>query len=230
MSLKKNVFFVFLLSLLINFLTIKSVFSSRLQTRPLTIMIDPVGDAKHTGRIIDDTFERGLTLQCAEQIKKELENNQEKIRVVLTRFPGETLEPLQNANFANRLGCDIYISISFYQEKEEKSRVYFYHYISYKTDIWQKKISDLKLYSYDKAHLPYINSSLKFGQSFEKILNNKKNRALFSYKGFFGLPFKTLAGIKAPAIAIEMGLIKKDDWKMFVNPIIYAIESTLDIK
>ena len=35
-------------------------------------MIDPSGDAKHTGRVIQDTFERGITLQCAEALKKEL--------------------------------------------------------------------------------------------------------------------------------------------------------------
>ena len=191
-------------------------------------MIDPAGDAKHTGRIIDDNFERGLTLQFSEQLKKQLEYSNNNIRVILTRFPGETLEYLQNANFANRLGADLYINILFYQEKEDKSCTTLYHYITEPTDIWQKKINNLSLYHYDKAHLPYILKTQQIGKNLSKIFCKKKNRTFFDYKGFFGLPFKPLAGIKSPAIAIEIGLIKKDDWKKFLNPIVSTIETILD--
>ena len=72
---------------------------------------------KDAGRIVNDSFERGLTLQFAQELKKELELNFNNIRVVLTRIPGETLESLQNANFANRLNVDFYLSIHFYSEK-----------------------------------------------------------------------------------------------------------------
>ncbi len=47
----------------------------QLETAPreqFTIMIDPAGDAKHTGRLIGDTLERGISLQCAEQLKTAL--------------------------------------------------------------------------------------------------------------------------------------------------------------
>ena len=39
-------------------------------SKKFTIMLDPSGDAKHTGRIINKTFERGISLQCAEVLKK----------------------------------------------------------------------------------------------------------------------------------------------------------------
>ena len=72
------------------------------KTKPFSIMLDPAGDAQTTGRIIDDNYERGVTLQLCEDIKKQLEAEQPKnTRIVLTRFPGETIDPLQNANFAN---------------------------------------------------------------------------------------------------------------------------------
>src|SRR5579859_5868722 len=74
------------------------------QVKPFSIMLDPAGDAQITGRIIDDSYERGITLQLCEDIKKQLEADHPKnTRIVLTRFPGETIDPLQNANFANRL-------------------------------------------------------------------------------------------------------------------------------
>lgn len=38
----------------------------------ITIIIDPAGDANHALREIDDTYERGLTLQCAQALKKKL--------------------------------------------------------------------------------------------------------------------------------------------------------------
>ena len=66
-------------------------------------MLDPAGDAQNPGRTIDDNFERGITLQFAEKLKEMLQEKFPTIRVVLSRTPGESLQPLQNANFANRL-------------------------------------------------------------------------------------------------------------------------------
>ena len=35
-----------------------------------TLMLDPAGDAQYPGRIIDDSFERGITLQCVEELQR----------------------------------------------------------------------------------------------------------------------------------------------------------------
>jgi len=88
--------------------------------KEIIIMLDPAGDAQYAGRRIDDSFERGLTLRCAEQLKQRLEQLFPQIHVVLTRLPGETVQPLQNANFANRLSVDLYLSIHFYHETATK--------------------------------------------------------------------------------------------------------------
>src|SRR3990172_8684717 len=81
------------------------------QPRAFTIMLDPAGDAKNPGRKLDDSFERGITLQFSETLKQKLESLFPSIRVVLTRLPGETVQLLQNANFANRLDVNFYLSI-----------------------------------------------------------------------------------------------------------------------
>ena len=77
-------------------------------------MINPFGDAQYAGRIVDDSFERGLTLQFAEELQRKISKIL-PVRVVLSRFAGETLENLQVANFSNRLQVDFFISIHFYK-------------------------------------------------------------------------------------------------------------------
>jgi N-acetylmuramoyl-L-alanine amidase len=179
---------------------------------PFTIMLNPAGDAKQTGRKIDDSFERGITLQCAEQLKTALEARSSNVRVVLTRFPGETLEPLQNANFANRLDVDVYISLHFYQETAIKPGVYLYTF-AYGNEP-TGAVSDMALYSFDKAHLLNKTMSTWWAQQMCKHLENSVS---FECKSIAALPFKPLIGIKAPAFALEIGLKNKHDWKEYVD-------------
>ena len=40
-----------------------------------------------------------------------------------------------------------------------------------------------------------------------------------------GLPLKPLAGIRAPAIVLELGLKKKDDWKKITPLLVLALNS-----
>src|SRR5271156_6610097 len=95
---------------------------------PFTLMLDPAGDAQNPGRIIEDSFERGITLQCMQELQAVIAQRFPRIRVVVTRSPGETRQPLQNANFANRLDVDLYISIHCYPESKPKSQLYLYYF------------------------------------------------------------------------------------------------------
>ena len=38
-------------------------------------MINPAGDAKDAGRTLNDSFERGITLQFAQELKSAIESN-----------------------------------------------------------------------------------------------------------------------------------------------------------
>lgn len=194
--------------LLLGLLTIQSlVFGSM-----ITIMLDPAGDAKHTGRTLDDGFERGISLQCAEQLKTMLEQ-QFGVRVVLTRFPGETLEPLQNANFANRLNVDLYISISCYQETAVKPTLYLYYFCN---DEFAAPQNELGFYPFDKAHLANQQKTKSYLALAHDILNQEPITKKISIAGPFGIPFKPLLGIKSPAFSLELGLKTKDDIKNYV--------------
>lgn len=192
-------------------------------TMPFTIVIDPSGDAKHTGRVIQDTFERGITLQCAELLKKELNKAVSEVRVVLTRVPGETIQPLQNASFANRLQADLYLSISFYLETDIPSHISLYQYIANQTDYWHK-YSPLSFYHVSQAHLINISATTLLNKKLYKILQNNITNPFFSPQGLFAIPYKPLLGIKAPAIAIEAGINQKDDFKHIVKPLVTFIQ------
>ena len=193
---------------------------------PFSLMLDPAGDAKNTGRILNDNFERGITLQFTEQLKKILEATFPSLRIILTRFPGESLEHLQNANFANRLNVDLYISIHLFQETDTKPQLYIYS-VSY-NDTFITKTYDVCFYPYDQAHR--INS--KKTQELVNILNtslsDKKYTRLYDIKGTFGIPFKPLIGVKAPAIAIEMSIKKSTDWHYYVQPIASSIAKMIE--
>jgi N-acetylmuramoyl-L-alanine amidase len=217
MSLTKFILFIFIFS---------SASTAQTSQKSFTIMIEPAGDAKHAGRAIDDCFERGITLQFAERIKKLVEAEYPHIRVILSRFAGESLEHLQNANFANRLNVGLYLSIHFFVETEEKPVLHLYHFVYNQiTDYWSGNDS-LEFIPYDKAHQKNIVQTKKYADLFYEALKifNKQ----FEARKPIGFPFKPLIGIQAPALAFEASLKTKDDWLLYLNPIAHGIKAIVD--
>ena len=102
MQIKKIIFYISLIGAL-------SPFNAH-NKKPIQqriVVLDPAGDAKRTGRRIGDSFERGLTLQCAEKIKEIIEARSSHIKVVITRMPGDNVYDLQNASLSNRIHADL---------------------------------------------------------------------------------------------------------------------------
>lgn len=205
---------------------IKHTSSSRRRSGPFTIMLDPAGDAKHAGRTLDDSFERGVTLQFAQAIKQHIEHGLRNVRVVLTRFPGETVEPLQNANFANRLNVDLYLSFHFYQDEHERlPRLYVYQYAQDPTDLWPKTIDPLECIGYDQAHLS--NASLTHQWGTRLVDELKKNNRAIQVAAWHTIPFVPLKGIIAPSLGIEARLHHKNDWNSYISPLVDAIAAAI---
>jgi N-acetylmuramoyl-L-alanine amidase len=189
-----------------------------------TVMIDPYGDSKNTGHEIDDTFERAITLECAQELKKQLNKSCPSIRVVLTRAPGESVQPLQNASFSNKLQANFYLSLSFYSQQDIPSDISFFYYLENQTDLWHK-YNSLCFYHVDNAYLINLKLSKLIGEAFLSSFKQKPISSVFVPLGLFACPYKQLTGVKAPSIAIEAGLQKKDDWKYLIQPLISCIES-----
>ena len=188
---------------------------------PFTLMLDPAGDAHYTGRIIEDCFERGITLQVVEQLQAIIAQRFPAVRVVVTRLPGETHQPLQHANFANRLDVDLYISVHCYSESKPKSQLYMY-YFSY-NDPFASPPLPYALCPYDKAYLYSMHTTKNWCEMMMHVLRSSQYAPLFVCHGIYALPFAPLIGIKKPALALEIGLKQKDSWKQFVEPIIASL-------
>lgn len=217
MSLKNRALY-FIIFLGISEFTYGLFFFSRPEPKKIvTIMIDPAGDAQHTGRKLNDTFERGISLQIAEKLKNILEERLTHVKIVLSRLPGESASYLQHASFANRLNVDFYLGIHCYQEKETKPCVYLYQF-SYGDNFITKQF-DLALIPYDQAHLANNATTNSFAIAMQDILGSNAYANIYNAKGIFKIPFKPLIGIKAPAIGLELGIKTKDDWHDYVEPI-----------
>jgi len=195
-------------------------------SKTFTIMLDPAGDAQNTGRQIDDYLERGITLQFAEKLKPELEDKFDDIRVVLTRFSGEAIEHLQNANFANRLDVDFYLSIHFYKEKAVKPNVYLYTFCRH--DDFITKRPELYFYPYDQAHLINREQTKTCANVMRNVFLCDTHKKKFEFCGVFNLPFKPLLAVKAPAVGIEIGLRKKEDWKNYLDVFVDCVEEIIE--
>ncbi len=192
----------------------------------ITIMLDPAGDGQHTGHEIDGTFERTITWQCAQEIKQQLIQIDPSIHVVMTRSPGDTIEPLQTANFANRMHADLFLHLSFYQEKTIPNHVAIFYYVQNPTDHWHR-YQPLYFYPVSQAHLINLKVTEKIAHFFSVTFEQKTINTAFVPLGVFALPYKPLFGITPPALCIQAGLVHQKDWKYIVDPIVQSIKAIL---
>lgn len=187
-------------------------------------MIDPSGDAQHAGRKLYDSFERGINLQCAEQLKTILEQTYSGLRVILTRFPGETLEPLQKPNFANRLAVDLYISLASYQEAGVTATLSLYYFCN---EEFVVRSGELCFCPYDKVHVNNQHITQKYIEQVKQFLSQESSIKKCEVYGPFGIPYKPLLGIESPAFALELGLTTPQDVKILIPRIAESLDSVI---
>lgn len=220
--MKKSIFLFFIINLTFTHPLTETFY------RQCTVILDPAGDAKRTGRRIGDSFERGLTLQCAEKIKEIIARDAPHIKVIITRMPGDIVYDLQNASLANRIHADLFINLNFYYTQETKPTLYLYQF-SYGNDFATYHSQGLTLQSYDQAYLINKNITDGVSQLFKKELSRHVYQSLFLVGTPGSLPIKPLIGIVAPSISIEAGLKDKDLWHHYSEPLARAIITACDL-
>ncbi len=189
-------------------------------------MIDPIGDAQYTGREIEDTFERVVTLQCAQKLKEMIRNNFDNVQVIITRTAGEKISERQNASFANRMNVDLYLAISLYHQSSIPSNVAIFYYRQNYMDQYHK-YDPYKFYHITEAHLIKNTLSMNIAKMFIQSFQNKNINTYFLPIGYFGIPCMPLFGVTSPAIYIEAGLKNKNDWYHLTDPIIATLKILL---
>lgn len=190
------------------------------------LVLDPSGDAKKTGRVIGDSFERGLTLQCAEKIKELIEAQLSHVKIIITRLPGDIVYDLQNASLANRINADLFININFYLSRETKPTLFLYQF-SYGNDFAPYQ-SGLSCNTYDQAYKTNKTATDEITKLFTTHLSHTNYKNLFTLSGPHALPIKPLIGITPPSIAIEGGLKNKESWHMFIDPFVATIIAAIE--
>lgn len=187
------------------------------QMFPVTIVLDPAGDARYAGRSLGESFERGITLQCVMALEGRLKERFPQLIVAISRLPGETVSELQSAQFANKLDADLFVSIHFFKETEPLPRWYFYTFAG--ADDCPVKSNDLSLYHVDQAHLLNKSATQELMRPAVDVLTKRYHARLMNCVGLFSLPCKPLIGVKAPACMIEIGLKESDAWRSCVEPL-----------
>lgn len=203
------------------YMQLKSVRNNYKQASHFTLMINPGGDAQNPGRFIDDNFERSITFSYAQELKYSIESTDPSITVILTRYPGEKIPALQNANFANRLEADLFLSLHFYQETDVKPHMFLYQFC-YQPHMPEKP-NDFSFYRYDKAYLFNQDRSQEWGRLFYTTCQQKPYANLFTVHDTIKVPCEPLIGITTPAVMVEIGLKTKSDWHTYIEPLAQAI-------
>ncbi len=196
------------------------------QKKEFVLVIDPSGDAKKTGRIIGDSFERGLTLQCAENIKTLIEAQLPHVKIIITRLPGDIVYDLQNASLANRINADLFVNINFYLSADTKPTLFLYQF-SYGNDFAPHQ-SGLSFETYDQAYKINKPTTDEIVKLFTSYLTHTNYKNLFTLSGPHALPIKPLIGITTPSIALEVGLKNKEAWHMFIDPLVSTIIGAIE--
>lgn len=194
-----------------------------------TVMIDPAGDAQKMGRTIGDNFERSITFNYAHALKEELEKTVPQLRVVITREPGETAEPLQSATFSNRLHANLFISLTCYHESQEPATAALY-YLLYDpiTDFWYKKTARTSWDPYFTAHCANLKLSVLAAKTLQDALSAYRQKGLIQLAPYRGIPCKPLVGVQAPAICCEFGISSPDGWRLLIGPLVDGISHVIE--
>lgn len=194
-------------------------FSKRQQT---LIMLAPAGDAHTTGRVVDGTFERAITYAWAQELAHELQQQLPDCQIILSRRPGQTLSPFHAASYANTAGVDLFISLSCYQITGLKPRCDLYLF-SY-GDHFHNHSLDLTL---SPAHEAYLFNRKQTTTIAHTILHELQKEHALTVHGPHAFPFKPLLGLVPPAVGIEVGIEKNDDWKYIIQPMARALKTVI---
>jgi N-acetylmuramoyl-L-alanine amidase len=193
-----------------------------------TVMLDPAGDGKNVGRTLYTNFERGATMQFAQELKLQILQKYSHVEVVFTKNAGETLEILQSASFANRLDVDLYLSLNFYKEVEVKPNIFIFYFKNQNFFSFMPQTT-LHFHPYHKAFTTNFNQTKCWAEMIQKDLQQKKYHHYFNCKNATGIPFRPLIGIMSPAIGIEIG-VNKSGWKNYITPIVNSLSGFIHDK
>jgi hypothetical protein len=190
-----------------------------------TIILDPAGDSSTPGRQLYESYERAQTYDCAQELKKILELSF-NFRVIITRVPGQTLEPFQAITLANQQG-NFLVRLHFFKDTHEQPQLFGYR-------LFFDPVFDAAPHTLDPQSFIHIHQAHFIASTTTTFLCNKikheltidVNQKLFDFYGVYGIPVKPLVGCSIPAMLFDIGINNDTAWQQLVSPLAQAIASS----
>lgn len=189
------------------------------QKHRFTLVLDPAGDAHNPGRQIQGQYERTIAFQCAQALKKELEQTSSELLILFTRLPGQQIDQLEKVRFANQLPADLYISLHFCETTLLKNQLHIYYYANGQLPLAYEQLTCIPLH---KAHLMHATQTKQSAHFLKQQLSAPLLRQCDIHQPV-GMPCLPCKGINAPALCIEIGLPKPDGWVCCLKPLTQGI-------
>ena len=195
------------------------------QKHQFTLVLDPAGDTHNPGRQIQGHYERTIAMQCIHALKKELELKSSELLILFTRLPGQQIDQLEKARFANQLPADLYISLHVYETTQLKNQLHIYYYANQQlpcahVPLIHEQLTCIPLH---KAHLVHEKQTKQSAHHLKNRLSDPTFQRQCELHSPIGIPCLPCRGIIAPALCIEIGLNKPDDWMCCLKPLTQAI-------
>lgn len=201
------------------------------EKQSLIIVLDPAGDAKKTGRQLENRYERAATFEYAQRLKLELEDIG-SIKALLSRSPGDTLQPFQIANTVNKLPIDLFIRLHCYKHDGIKPNInILYSMVDPIIDgTWQQP-HQYTFIPLRQAHCQSLNKTKALGHTLFTYLHSPEYQTFFDVTQPLGLPLKVLQGFMPPALIIEIGEVANQAGAdAFIKPLAQQICRVLGIQ
>ncbi len=180
----------------------------------LHIILDPAGDAKDTGRQLATCYERSITLQFCEELKKFLREQRPAYTVTITRTAGETRSQEQRAQIANQLHADFFVHISCFDDAAIKPHLMIYYMMPTATLPWST--NPYQLIPAHKAHDLVWARVEKMVKSLHQSIINQK---YYTVSKPLAIADARLASIMIPACTIEFGITSTIPWTPLIEQV-----------
>jgi hypothetical protein len=190
------------------------------------IILNPAGNVHNPGRIIGESFERTLTLQFAQAVKRAVEKLLPKARVLITSTPGEVISQFHMASYVNNLDAHLYLHIGMYHTSSQIPDISFYTMaVDPAMDMWTYQDTDHFVPFYF-AHRRKIQQSRELLGILHAYATTYRPIP-FQVHDVRSIPYKSLVGVTIPAIALEIGLPNHAAWQLCVEPLAHMLCSCI---
>ena len=191
------------------------------------IIIHPSGDTKNLNRKLHKSYEQIQTHHFAEILNEVLHQEQFFSSTIISDTFHTTTVPFQTASLVNSSNTDLFLSIHFYKQIQQRPVIHIIHYVNNPLLDYAKHQQKTDIIPIHQAHYKSIHKTIHWGNILKKTLNQSMYQKLFDVQGLYGIPVKALEGITCPAFFLDIGLSEDEQWNIVIQPLVEGIKQLL---